>query len=78
MRAREKIGGEPFLRGDDAIKEAFEYGLCEELVLNAASTMKVLEFSKMLKNGNRRERETCGGRRRKAERNKGLRIANPQ
>ena len=34
--AREKIGGEPFLRGDDAIKEAFEYGLCEELVLNVA------------------------------------------
>ena len=28
--AREKIGGEPFLKGDDAIKEAFEYGLCEE------------------------------------------------
>ena len=34
--AREKIGGEPFLRGDAVIKEAFEYGLCEELVLNAA------------------------------------------
>ena len=32
--AREKIGGEPFLKGDDAIKEAFEYGLCEELILN--------------------------------------------
>ena len=32
--AREKIGGEPFLRGDAVIKEAFEYGLCEELVLN--------------------------------------------
>ena len=32
--AREKIGGEPFLRGDDAIQEAFEYGLCQELVLN--------------------------------------------
>jgi hypothetical protein len=32
--AREKIGGEPFLRGDDVIKEAFEYRLCEELVLN--------------------------------------------
>ena len=31
---REKIGAEPFLRGDDAIKEAFEYGLCQELVLN--------------------------------------------
>jgi len=32
--AREKIGGEPFLRGDDAIKEAFVWGLCQELVLN--------------------------------------------
>ena len=32
--AREKIGGEAFLRGDNAIKEAFEYGLCQELVLN--------------------------------------------
>ncbi len=31
--AREKIGGEPFLGGDDAIKEAFEWGLCQELVL---------------------------------------------
>jgi len=32
--AREKIGGEPFLDGDYVIKESFEYGLCEELVLN--------------------------------------------
>jgi hypothetical protein len=32
--AREKIGGEPFLEGDSAIQEAFEYGLCQELVLN--------------------------------------------
>ena len=32
--AREKIGGEPFLSGDDAIKEAFEFGLCQELVLD--------------------------------------------
>ena len=32
--AREKIGGEPFLSGDDAIKEAFNFGLCQELVLN--------------------------------------------
>ena len=31
--AREKIGGEPFLRGDDTIKAAFELGLCQELVL---------------------------------------------
>jgi antitoxin component YwqK of YwqJK toxin-antitoxin module len=32
--AREKIGGEPFLGGDSAIQEAFEWGLCQELVLN--------------------------------------------
>ncbi len=32
--AREKIGAEPFLSGDDAIKEAFKWGLCEALVLN--------------------------------------------
>jgi hypothetical protein len=31
--ARVKIGGEPFLDGDDVIKGAFEYGLCQELVL---------------------------------------------
>ena len=32
--ARGKIGGEPFLSGDDAIKESFEFGLCQALVLN--------------------------------------------
>jgi len=32
--ARDKIGGEPFLRGDVVIKEAFEWELCQELVLN--------------------------------------------
>tara|TARA_B110000908_G_scaffold75173_1_gene90526 strand:+ start:1336 stop:1986 length:651 start_codon:yes stop_codon:yes gene_type:complete len=31
---RVKIGGEPFLGGDSTIQEAFEYGLCLELVLN--------------------------------------------
>ena len=31
--ARVKIGSEPFLDGDDVIKGAFEYGLCQELVL---------------------------------------------
>ena len=31
--AREKIGGEPFLGGDAAIKESFQSGLCQELVL---------------------------------------------
>ena len=32
--ARDKIDGEPFLRGDAAIMEAFDWGLCQELVLN--------------------------------------------
>ena len=32
--AREKLGGKPFLDGDDAIREAIEYGLCQVLVLN--------------------------------------------
>jgi antitoxin component YwqK of YwqJK toxin-antitoxin module len=44
--AREKIGGEPFLRGDDAIKEAFEYGLCEELVLSGVIYDESLGFLK--------------------------------
>jgi antitoxin component YwqK of YwqJK toxin-antitoxin module len=47
--AREKIGGEPFLRGDAVIKEAFEYGLCEELVLDVAiydETLRRLKYAK--------------------------------
>ena len=32
--AREKLGEAPYLDGDDGIKDAFEFGLCEELVLN--------------------------------------------
>ena len=32
--AREKIGGETYIRGDDAIIEAFELGLCQQLVMN--------------------------------------------
>jgi hypothetical protein len=34
--ARDKIGGEPFLDGDAGIIEAFEWDLCQELVLNEA------------------------------------------
>lgn len=33
-QARMKIGGEPFLDGDEVIKIALEYGVCKELVLN--------------------------------------------
>jgi FKBP-type peptidyl-prolyl cis-trans isomerase FkpA len=32
--AREKIGGKPFLRGDDEIKTSLKFGLCERLVLD--------------------------------------------
>ena len=32
--ARVEIGGEPFLTGDDEIKESLKFGICEELVLN--------------------------------------------
>ena len=32
--AREKIGEAPYLDGDEGIKQSFEWGLCEELVLN--------------------------------------------
>ena len=42
--AREKIGGEPFLSGDDAIKEAFEWGLCQELVLNQTYDERLQEL----------------------------------
>ena len=41
--AREKIGGEPFLKGDDAIKEAFGYGLCEELVLHVENYDEIIK-----------------------------------
>ena len=64
--ARKKIGGEPFLRGDNAIKEAFEYGLCEELVLNVA-------YDESLKNliDAKRERERIAAEKRAEE----IRIA---
>ena len=61
--ARDKIGGEPFLRGDDAIKEAFEYGLCEELVLNATIYDKSLEDLK----DTERERERIAAEKRAEE-----------
>ena len=47
--AREEIGAEPFLSGDDAIKEAFEYGVCQALVLNDEyydATLQVLKDTK--------------------------------
>jgi hypothetical protein len=60
--AREKIGGEPFLRGDSAIQEAFEYELCQELVLNESydETLQSLKDAK-------RERERIAREKRAEE-----------
>jgi len=46
--AREKISKGPFLRGDEAIKEAFKYGLCKELVLSESydETLQLLKDAK--------------------------------
>lgn len=61
--AREKIGGEPFLRGDNAILEAFEYGLCEELVLNVPNYEESLGYAK----GVKREQERIAAEKRAEE-----------
>ncbi len=61
--AREKIGGEPFLRGDDAIIKSFEWGLCHELVLND-NYDETLQFLKDTK----RERERIAEEKRVEER----------
>ena len=60
--AREKIGGESFLRGDNAIKESFEYGLCQELVLdqNYDETIQPLKDAKQ-------ERERVAAKKRAEE-----------
>ena len=59
---REKIGGEPFLSGDDAIKEAFEFGLCQELVLNENYNESLQELKDAI-----RERERIAAEKRAEE-----------
>ena len=46
--ARVEIGEDPFLDGDEAIKEAFKYGLCEQLVKNDLNYTGLLSESKRL------------------------------
>ena len=41
--AREKISEAPYLDGDEGIKQSFEFGLCEELVLNDPLYDEILE-----------------------------------
>ena len=60
--ARDKIGGEPFLDGDDAIKEAFKYDLCQELVLNETYNQS-LQYLKEAE----RERERIAAEKREEE-----------
>ena len=60
--ARDKIDGEPFLRGDAAIKEAFDWGLCQELVLNETYDERL----KSLKDAERERKEAIQERERLA------------
>lgn len=66
--ARVEIGEEPFLSGDEAIKESFKYGLCEQLVKNEPTYPELLSEMKRL------EREAIAAKekreREKAEREK--------
>lgn len=43
--ARELLGEDRFLEGDDVIKQAFQFGLCKELVLNDPRFKDLLEIS---------------------------------
>ena len=60
--ARDKIDGEPFLRGDAAIKEAFDWGLCQKLVLNETYDERL----KSLKDAERERKEAIQERERLA------------
>ncbi len=46
--ARVELGEEPFLGGDEMIKESFQYGLCEELVKNDPDYGEKLAATKQL------------------------------
>ena len=48
--AREKIGGKPFLDGDEVIQAAFRYGACKELVLNENFTETLLNNIEVIEN----------------------------
>ena len=61
--AREEIGGEPFLSRDDAIQEAFEFGLCQALVLNENYDERLQELKDA-----KDERERIAAERRAEER----------
>jgi hypothetical protein len=66
--ARVEIGEEPFLDGDEAIKQSFKYGLCEALVKNEPN------YSEMLAEMKRIEREAIAAQRQR-EREEAERLA---
>jgi antitoxin component YwqK of YwqJK toxin-antitoxin module len=68
--AREKIGGEPFLRGDSTIQEAFKWGLCLELVLNENydETLQPLKDAKREKERIAAEKQRIAAEKRAEER----------
>ena len=55
--AREKIGGEPFLAGDEKIKEAVGYDLCAELILDDGSYGGLLAIEQEMEQKREREKE---------------------
>ena len=55
--AREKIGGEPFLAGDNKIKEAVGYDLCAELILDDGSYGELLAIEQEMEQKREREKE---------------------
>ena len=55
--ARDKIGEAPFLQPDNAIKEAFEYGLCKELVLNDSYDAKLNKLKRLEEQREKKEAE---------------------
>jgi hypothetical protein len=66
-RARDELGKSEFLQTDDAIKEAFEYGLCYSLVLDSPNYSSLLSEAK----AERTEQERLA----KAERTEQERLA---
>ena len=58
--ARKELGGEPFLRGDSTIQEAFKWGLCVELVLNEDydETLQTLKDEQRIADGKPTVKET--------------------
>ena len=72
--AREKIGGEPYLEGDDEIKESFAYGLCEMLVKNPDQYASDLSIAKAKREEEDRKREE-EDRKREERRREELKIA---